>query len=63
MIRIEIDAGLMMMVEQSLWYPAPNLDRASAPSWVGPAFCLTQELVNRLNFGSASTQAAPQWWK
>ena len=41
------------------WYPAPNLDRALAPSWVGRFGCLTQELVTRLNFGSASTQAAP----
>jgi hypothetical protein len=56
MIRIEIDAGLMMMVEQALssWSPARNLDRALAPSWVGPVFCLTQELVTRLNFSSAS---------
>ena len=39
--------------------PAPNLDRALAPSWVGRFYCLTQELVTRLNFGSASAQAAP----
>jgi hypothetical protein len=41
------------------WYPAPNLGRALAPSWVGRFCCLTQELVTRLNFGSASAQAAP----
>jgi hypothetical protein len=42
-----------------LRYPAPNLDRALAPSWVGRFCCLTQELVTRLNFGSASAQVAP----
>jgi hypothetical protein len=41
------------------WYPAPNLDRALAPSWVGRFCWLTQELVTRLNFGSASAQVAP----
>jgi hypothetical protein len=40
------------------WYPAPNLDRALAPSLVGRFSCLTKELVARLNFGSASAQAA-----
>jgi hypothetical protein len=43
----------------SKWYPAPNLDRALASSWVGHFYCLTQELVTRLNFGSPSAQAAP----
>jgi hypothetical protein len=42
-----------------LWYPALNLDRALALSWVGRFCCLTQELVTRLNFSSASAQAAP----
>jgi hypothetical protein len=36
-----------------LWYSHPNLDRSLAPT------CLTRELVTRLNFGSASAQAAP----
>ena len=41
------------------WVPAPNLDRALAPSSVGSFYCLTQELVIQLNFSSASAQAAP----
>ena len=40
------------------WYPAPNLDRALAPSWDSRFCCLTQELVTRLNFGSAYAQVA-----
>jgi hypothetical protein len=53
------DLGLLLQHRLRMpWYPAPNLDRALAPSLVGRFSCLTKELVTRLNFGSASGQAA-----